>query len=93
MSLSGVIALKLRFFHRIRLLCWSIHSFIHSFIHHLFGTLNMVHEVQVCMLQRRAWRRLSLDAFASDLQMSALCQDLDSLADMSVDAMASMSLF
>ena len=41
-------------------------------------------------VQRRVWRRLSLDAFASDLQMSALCQDLDSLADMSVDAMASL---
>ena len=44
----------------------------------------------VNMLQRRAWRRLSLDAFASDLQTSALCQDLDSLADMSVEAMASL---
>jgi len=33
---------------------------------------------------------LSLDAFASDLQALALSQDLDFLADMSVDAMASL---
>ena len=33
----------------------------------------------------RAWRRLSLDAFASDLEESQLCADLDALVDTSVD--------
>jgi len=42
------------------------------------------------MLLWQAWRWLSLGTFASDLQTSALCQDLDSLANMSVDAMASL---
>jgi len=44
----------------------------------------------VCMLQRRAWRRLSLDAFASDLRTSVLCRDLNSLVDMSVDDLTAL---
>ena len=38
----------------------------------------------------RAWRRLSRDAFASDLAASRLCSDLDALSDMSVDDLAQL---
>ena len=41
-------------------------------------------------VQRRAWSRLSHDAFAVDLQSSVLCRDLDSLSDMSVDGLVSL---
>ena len=33
----------------------------------------------------RAWRRLSLEAFASDLTVSPLCSDLAALDDLSID--------
>ena len=35
----------------------------------------------------RAWRRLSMEDFASDLAASKLCTDLDALSNMSVDEM------
>jgi len=38
----------------------------------------------------RAWRRLSHDAFASDLAASRLCSNLDALSDMSVDDLAQL---
>lgn len=39
---------------------------------------------------RRAWRRLSRDAFASDLAASKLCSDLSECDDMSVDDMVQL---
>jgi len=44
--------------------------------------------VRVQLVQRRAWRRLSLDSFTADLQTSALCRDLAALSVMSVDDLA-----
>ena len=41
-------------------------------------------------VQRRAWSRLSPDAFAVDLQSTVLCRDLNSLSDMSVDELVSL---
>ena len=41
-------------------------------------------------IMRRAWRRLSSDAFASDLAASALCCDLTALEDKSVDDLAQL---
>ena len=39
---------------------------------------------------RRAWRRLSTDAFASDLAASELCCDLKALEDKTVDDLAGL---
>jgi len=39
---------------------------------------------------RRAWRRLSCDDFASDLSASCMCSDLNLLATMSADELASL---
>ena len=38
----------------------------------------------------RAWRRLSRDAFASDLEACELCADLDASADTSADDMVQL---
>ena len=42
-----------------------------------------------CALDR-AWRRLSTDAFASDLAASELCCDLKALEDKTVDDLAGL---
>ena len=47
-------------------------------------------EVNVQTVTSRAWRRLSRDAFASDLAASRLCSDLNALKDMSVDDLAKL---
>ena len=47
-------------------------------------------EVNVQTVTSRAWRRLSHDAFASDLAASRLCSNLDALSDMSVDDLAQL---
>ena len=39
---------------------------------------------------RRAWRRLSTDAFASDLAASELCGDLTALGDQTVDELVQL---
>jgi len=41
-------------------------------------------------ITRRAWRRLSSDAFASDLAASALCGDLTALEDKCTDDLAEL---
>jgi len=38
----------------------------------------------------RAWRRLSMDAFASDLAASELCGDLTALDDQTVDELVQL---
>ena len=40
------------------------------------------------LVTRRAWRRLSHDAFASDVSPSRLCGDLTLMSDMSADDLA-----
>ena len=44
--------------------------------------------VEAECVTRRAWRRLSREAFASDLAASGLCTNLDALTNSTVDDLA-----
>jgi len=65
-------------------------SSLNRIINHVCDVMSFISLLAaVETVQRRAWRRLSLDRFAFDMQASALCGDIDSLGEMYMDDLCS----